>query len=594
MNSSGEPRISVRGLPLGDGQVRLPEAKPLWPKGMWFFVASLPIWAVAGAEVMNATGNNTLILLTYAMSVAGAAIVFLRLGENQPLCAFSLWAIGLSLIFAFSIRSDYVLGYDVFFEYFVTQKVITLGRWLPSSILGPVSTSLAVGILPGQLYYVSGTSLDMVYKIGFAIMFSPAPVVVFLLARRFLRSQFAYAASLFFVYQTPFTYISQSNPRTSVAVLLFAFALLPLLRVWTGDVPNWKGRLLLLAFTFGVVFSHYTTAYIFFILLAVLLVAQTFTARSRNAHGIARLAQFCTLFVALMFFWYAIITVSGLEVTLNVLRITFDSLGGMFLLESRQQGALRVLGIGVHAAPDLVYSAGYYVVTGLVFIGVIQALRTRESTLLDGLNRSAAQTSWPSMRVLIATAMALIIVMVALPHLSIEYSIDRLWVQLLVVLSPAFVFGCIKLMRTRPTRVTALIVVLLLFQFCNATYLGYQIAGTPQSLSLNSAGVDYSHFYMHNEELTGASWLKLHAEPGQGVTVDGDGVSRLVYAGFSHYIRSDNLNLRSPPSSYVFLTYYNVVFGKTYSSAGLRDLPPLSRLPVSEIYNDGGSEVVLY
>jgi len=94
-----------------------------------------------------------------------------------------------------------------------------------------------------------------------------------------------------------------------------------------------------------------------------------------------------------------------------------------------------------------------------------------------------------------------------MPYVSVYYSMERTYFQVMVVLAPYLVVcGTLigRLLKIRPYLI--LLPVLIPF-FMSVTGTVYNLFGIPASVLINSEGTEYEHLYVQDRESYAAKWL---------------------------------------------------------------------------------------
>lgn len=553
----------------------------------FLFPLLLPILAVAGTEIMNTTGNNVLLLLLAFLIISYSLALFIRKPAYGFVYPVSLWMISIASILMLSLRSSHIIGYDVFWELQISQLTMDSLHWTPSSFFGAVGANLTVGLLPVAYSSLLGIDLEYVYKAVFAFIFSVTPLVVFAITRGFVRDRFAFAASLFFVFQSTFAFVSQSNPRTAVAILFFALAVLVL---FDPHIRKSKKSLMAILLISSVIISHYTTTFIFLTILFGVYLGSLLPFRwMPNSERILR-KSIPVLGFVLMFFWYGQMTGPAFTKGVKSFQIVFENFGRFLLLESRHEGTVHVMGVGANSIPDVLYSIDHYVMAVIIAIGVLGLARLVISK--RGRLKDFVRSPNSNLLLMMIICSAFVAAMILLPFASSSYTMDRLWTQMLVLLSGAFVIGCILVARNRRTLAVSLVGALLIIQFVTGTYLVYQAFGIHKSMVFNPDGQEYAQFYVHDEEIAGAQWLGHTMDRELQVFTDFEGTRRLTFGnvpgGWSSktFFRSN----RSADGNYVYLGYYNVVNGEISTGTEFISISHFHSLfqVSSKIYDNGG------
>jgi uncharacterized membrane protein len=107
-------------------------------------------------------------------------------------------------------------------------------------------------------------------------------------------------------------------------------------------------------------------------------------------------------------------------------------------------------------------------------------------------------------------ALAIVVLQVVLPVLSVDYGVERAFQQALIVLSPFLAIGSSMIFRPLPKswNLRASSITVILF-FLSLTGVFPQVfGGYPAQLHLDNAGQYYDIYYLHEQEITGISWLQ--------------------------------------------------------------------------------------
>jgi len=109
-------------------------------------------------------------------------------------------------------------------------------------------------------------------------------------------------------------------------------------------------------------------------------------------------------------------------------------------------------------------------------------------------------------------ALAIVMLQVILPVLSVSYGLERAFQQALIVLSPFLAIGSSIIFKPLPKRwnLRASSIIVILF-FLSLTGVFPQVfGGYPAQLHLDNAGQYYDIYYLHVQEITGIAWLQSH------------------------------------------------------------------------------------
>jgi len=208
----------------------------------------------------------------------------------------------------------------------------------------------------------------------------------------------------------------------------------------------------------------------------------------------------------------------------------------------------------------------------------------------------------------------LLVIVVALPYVSIGYGVQRLYPLAIVILSVCFVLGGMTLSNLslkkkalprkrkegrKGSQVRAYLIILLIlipYSMFETSAIG-QLFGASSSIILNSEGEAYDSMYIHDQDSYGAKWLKSNTNEKAKIYGDFSGTPILVSQGLIHkpvYARSFIEDKEAIKDGYIYLRYYNVVKGKLsdkqYEKHNITEYQD-KFVWKDKIYSNGGSEV---
>jgi len=562
---------------------------------LFLLLLFLPLLSVYGTWVMNAVGDNTLLiadLLLIALWVA-LLVAFSR-WMPSPVYPFALLMISASILLMLSLRSNYVVGWDINRERFICLYTLENLRWSSAYSQDPYNSCLSITVLPVMLVSLLGIELDQFFKLLGPLIFSATPAVLYILYSRYLNTIPAFLAAFYFMSVTPFIEMMPEIIRNAVALFFFSLALLLLF----DEDQSPPKEFLFVTFSISVVFSHYSTAYIFFILLVSMRLLSSLVSPEiiKPREGITYITV--VLLVVFTFFWQGLITggpIYGLvHFADNFIRSLHE-----FSSPLAREGSAKALGAGV-----AVVRSGQWLVS---LIGLVLRIFTIIGALYVFINyrRQRFNINYLLMSVL---ALGILIAVVFLPFGG--YNLERVYIQVLVLLAPMTVIG-ISLVFQRPLAAlkTPAATLLIIASFISCTGLIFQYFGYPYSLSLNNAGTYYERIFIEDQDYFAIQWLS-HNDA-ELVFADAGGIDRLgSYGGFrdrnlyrwlyhkqytkhhaSEILIYGDWVASVPHDSFAFLRKLNIKFNK-FSETWLTPTN-VSHIYLEKdlIYNNGGAEV---
>jgi len=283
------------------------------------------LFVILGIYLVNANITNLVLIFSILLiPLLLFLLIFFVDNSIKRIYPIIIYLISFSLLMLITLRSNYIIGVDTNEEYFIFHSILLQSFWVPDPTL-LLSAALSISIVPAVFGNFLNIDSQLLFKLLFPLIFSIVPVVVYVIAKNYLIELFALFASCLFIFQQGFIYTTVLA-RTSLAILFFAFAILVLIN---QELPNRQKYLLFLLFITGAVFSHYTTALIFFLITVVIYLIEITLSKFESRKG-NRIINFPILifFLVLFFLWYDLIInqvfQTGLQFTITHVNIFHD------------------------------------------------------------------------------------------------------------------------------------------------------------------------------------------------------------------------------------------------------------------------------
>ena len=518
----------------------------------WLWPFLLPLVAVAAVLRLNNGHGNALalvVLIAVPVLLIGCTVAATRLDHRHT--SLMIYASGLSAILLTSMRSSYIVGYDISSEYYIFHSTVTSGIW-HTGHMNPYEAMLSLTVLPASLHALVGGQDIWIFKLGYPALLALFPIAVFSIGRRFLSNRAAFLAAAVVLVQTYFFQQQPEIARQELALVVFVGMIAALL----DASLSLRAQLYLagiLAAT--LVVSHYTTTYVAIFLCLVVLVFRLRSAPNPLSPWVATTG----LLILVAVIWYIPVTHSGNNVTYVAQSVHRN---GVKLLPGRTKGenVISAYFNGVRAAPPtpsqyqqaiityyrkshpyvlplpaaqnpaydlqevnpprlpdrvpLIASglehAEFLVQQAINALGILGALVVAMRRRTNHILRTVGLLGIASAFVLAASRLS--------GTFAADYNSSRLFLQCLVVLSLLEV----SLIETIAVRLRAIpfmnmmlyggfAAVLALAYIGNSDVSAPLTGGNPPIILYNS-GEDYSRLYVTPQEQTAAQWLA-HAVP---------------------------------------------------------------------------------
>jgi uncharacterized membrane protein len=239
----------------------------------------IPLASAAGALLLT-NGDGTL-AARLAAGLAVAALFFClmfsnRLGRAQV--AMLLFGCALAAEWAFSLRSQEIIGFDITTELHTAQQIQAAGIWHAVHHNDPYGAMLSLTILPSILTSLTGLTPLIAFKALYPVLGAMIPVSIFLVSERVMRRRFAAGAAALLIIQSYFFQLLPEIARQEIGLVFFAALVSALL---DDRLPRGAQLRLVIALSVGLVVSHYSSAYMAAPAVLAALVLQAIVSRFR-------------------------------------------------------------------------------------------------------------------------------------------------------------------------------------------------------------------------------------------------------------------------------------------------------------------------
>lgn len=545
-----------------------------------------PILTIIGRKIIDTGGSNAILVALYTFIPLYIILVMWQ-HRNVPKMTYPLATgmISISILLSRSLISNYVIGGDILSEYHSFQVVSQNLHWSMDLERSNSSASLSVSLLPAVFQSIMGINPVYIFKVVMLVPISLIPVVCYMMYERYIENPNRFLSSFFYMAQLPFIFLLTGQIRVGIALISFALAVTVL---FDDHISGLNKRVLFLVFLFSMVVEYYALP-VFFLAMTVILYLVPRIWKTRFGIQSLSLESAIMLPVALIFLWWGQITATAIYQYVYYGAHIVANLSNLFVAELRG-GEISALYTPATNLPIIAQVPGW--VQRFTFlaiaIGVVSILARKEHRLRFG-----------SFSVLMAACLAILVAFIVLPWISLGYGSDRIYMQPLVVLAPAFVVGCREISNgiraawvysarlvkfivpghyLRPIQskslLPILIGVILVLQFFSSSYLYHQLfypvykVYTREVLDPNSN--IYAQAYVYDSEVQAAIWLG--ASSSEPMTVFFGNIrqrnSREIFEYTDYGVGKDFTILTFPIikekpelDSYVFLDHINLIGG---------------------------------
>jgi uncharacterized membrane protein len=568
-----------------------------------FVLCLLPVLSVLGAYVANLTGNTSVLILALLTVLAVfVVILFSKRLITPKLYLIIVFVIAITLLFQYSLTSNYIQGFDIKVEYYVSTLTQNAGFWNSSASFietgfGRFYSMLSVTILPTAYSNVLNLNITWVFKIIYPLIFALVPLALFSLWRGKFGVAVAFPSVFLFMSQTTFYSEMLGLARQMIAEVFFVLLFLVL---FSKSLSARNGKILFLIFGFCLIDSHYSIALIFALCISLMWLLGYFTKkRTRNLS-----LSMVVLFLVLMFSWFVISvsSVNILSIADNTKRIL---IGFSDFFNPALRGTVVMQGIGApgtlstplyNVSRAIAYATELFIIIG--FLVLLLQLKKKDFDFGYFISTLAC---------MLLLAMCLLV-----PNFAVALNMGRFYHVFLFFLAPLFTIGCIELFRfaakllgvaaKRKTEIFCLIFMALLIgsYFLFQTNLVYEVTGEESwSLPLSQYRFGYrlytDFWFVTGPQVISAEWLSQNANISNSlVYVDQSAIYNLISNGIiPDSVSSLNNNTSPQHGQFIYFAELKTEYDVYYYSWKISNVSDISASQhLSEVYNNGFCEIL--
>ena len=572
--------------------------------------------SLIGVTILNKFNVNTILIIFYLLIfiyISLISIISMKIKINSNIYPFIIFFLSLSLILVLPLRSDYILGMDTHYEFYLFQLTYDMKHFEIHN-LSSMDSCLSITILPTIYKIFTNINSQLLFKLLYPILFSIFPIVVYLISNKFIKESYAFISSCLFMSHYVFLY-AEANARAILAIFFFGLSIFTL---FNNNINNINKKLLFIIFVVSSILSHYTTSCIFLLILIlswiILKVLKKILKENSYVLGNIITTKNIAIFSLILFFWYSQVTNVPFKAIVNLSNTVLKNLSQLFVLDLKGEGVSHMLGKNISniCIPRMIEIISIWAVNIFIVVGILYSLLCVVQKYNNSYNNSKIGNNKIENKIEIdlnkkefieflaisLSCVIILLVAILLPYVTKIYSAKRLSFQMYVVLSPFFVIGGIELSKKLRLRYNWILVItgLALF-YLSTTGITYQAYNIPYKVTLNNCGFEYKYLYIHTQENYAARWIGEHINrKDTEICTDFSGGYRLLsQAGIGNYSTYDNSLFTIPKykCKYIYLRYYNVVNNKVIANQYVEY--ELSKFiykfkGMNKVYDNGGSE----
>jgi len=579
-----------------------------WDSIVLYSLLSLElICSFCGARLLNNGHTNILVIMAILLGVISIVLVIFKQKQLPkhmlPLVLFSL---SLASVWSYSLRSNYVFGWDIQQELRLFEHTIMTGKWALGAKHSQYDAMLSITVLPATISTLAKISGVTIYKFLVPIFYSLVPVFLFYTFKQFVKSWVSFIAAALIITQTFYANILSHAVRQEIAFLFLAgmFYLL-----FERKIPK-RGKNLLLGFMMvGIVISHYTTTYlaIFYLSASYIISRIIFYLwdRHRKSNLVTHktyLPGWIVIFMILsMLIWYGPATHSSGFVNKITSRhhdytsVIKSAENGFNKIATRKTGTpesttVYLLTIGqqyhqqhgsftyysgvtnssIHLLPQILlkpksalikkptYGLGYLLTYGWWVLAISGTVILFFIAWKKHEHRKLEYALLGSFGIVSVVGLEII------PVLLKYYSAERIEEQILMLVALPSIVMSVWLLRRYFSVLTSKIIITVAIcgTFIFISGLATQIVGGIPFANLNNTGQDFNNFYIRNTDIAAGQWLVNNNPSDKPVYVDS---YSMLHLNTVYTAAHGQLNAVTPETisqeGFVYADYTNAVLG---------------------------------
>lgn len=407
----------------------------------------IPLIAISGAELSFFYGFRALIFTVIILiSLTPLLVVFNKI--SRELYPFLILIISISLLYHWSLISNYLVGADIQYEYYYSNLVYQASLWNPefaSNLNGILSITMLAPIYSKLMDF----SLIWIYKLIYPLIYSLVPLGLYLVIQNQLKNKkMAFLSVFYFMSVFPFFSELLQTGRQEIAEF---FLVLLLLLLVTRKMDTVKGSLLVILFSFSVVVSHYgiTLMYSYLLIMGVCILPlikyivdkvglkKNISFKSLRNRKISY--TYVLFFLVLAISWYLYVSSSNMVITLWTIFSNINNNLFTSLFSSAASQGLSLIVKSSFNMTQAIYKYLYLLSQAFIGLGVLFFIINRKLRSEYHFNPDYLMFSVSSLLVLI---LALV-----LPYFDSSFNTTRLYHVTLFFLAPFVVIGLSEILK---------------------------------------------------------------------------------------------------------------------------------------------------
>jgi uncharacterized membrane protein len=439
--------------------------------------------------------NEPIYLYVYLLYVIIEYIVISFKQCRQIEHVIIIYTLSFGLFMLLPLRSEFVFGRDVNYEFNTYLRVINSNNWnIEKHLLG---VSLYTSLVPAIFTIITGFNKYIIYKFFYVLIFMNAPIIVYMFVSKFTNKEYAFIASFFLTSQLNSLYTSY-HCRTNTAIL-FSFFLFNI--IMNHDMSNKKNIIISSILFTSMILSHYSTSYIVLYILYCVFIMDVILNKKMDNNVLIMLI----IYTSILYISYSQVGErqfrSGVEFMFNTIKHSFD-----YFITTDKGLTDVILGkdILLKSNSSKIYFTIIWIIFVNIFIGFITVFYNTFTKIEDYIKYSKLVKL--SYGYLIISLLSIMI-----PHISKGYSLTRIFMAASMIFSLLFIIGVdttLNKIINRPYRKIIMLTIIIIL-FITNTGLTYNLEGHKKALFDNNSE-EYAKINIYNEDFHTSQFIVQH------------------------------------------------------------------------------------
>lgn len=461
-----------------------------------------PFLGIIGIYYMNLTKSNIILMILFSLIIVWFIVVTAFSKKTIDITyPIGILMISSSILLIGALDGNFLKPGDIEGEFESLKIILSNSVWTSQVGNNRLLASLSVSLLPAIDQILLGIDKLYIYKLIYPILISFIPLGCYILYKIYLPPVHASLSAFFYIAQLAYMYSLITQMRIGIALLFFiSFFIL-----YFDKNSSVARSILLIIFSLSLVVSYYALPVIFlFIAISVYTISNIISkisAEKKFPH--ININIILISFIAI-FIWWEQLTWRAFTLYVKYFRDAFLSLTTPTTYAPTSDFQT-MTSLYDKTIPEIITLSVNYIFLIIMAVSVIvliiQYMKNDERKLFD-IPYLISMTA----------VFAIIASFVIMPSLERNYTIYRMYLIILVILSPAIVV----LIDSIPSRfnfkkiILTILTFLLIIQFMCSTFYLHQLMGVPYSEFLSKDSERYLAYHIDDSDVNAAIWLKNH------------------------------------------------------------------------------------